>query len=229
MPPRDAMAAALALLRNPASVRQARRAGLPPDIPFLLEIANADAAAIEQARRRTGYPDHFLEEAAAFYIEQILLDRHADSYRILGGSPVSSHAELRRNMALMMRWLHPDRKSQRSSVAIDRDVFAGRVSRAWEDLKSDERRSAYDAKRAVAATPPSGAAHRNGSGKPSASRHKGARSMGVASMGRGFMGRGFMRGAVAAPEAQAAGWPRARDLQPVSFWRRILGFLRGRL
>ena len=228
MPPRDAMAAALALLRDPASVRQARRAGLPPDIPFLLEVANADAAAIERARRRTGYPDHFLEEAAAFYIEQVLLDRHADSYRILGGSPVSSHAELRRNMALMMRWLHPDRKSQRSSVAIDRDVFAGRVSRAWEDLKSDDRRTAYDAKRALAAAPPPGPTHRNGAAKPFASRHKGPR-MGVRSMGLRSMGRGFMRGAVPSPEAQAAGWPRAHDLQPVSFWRRILGFLRGRL
>ena len=42
-------------------------------------------------------------------------------------------------MALLLRWLHPDldRHGERS-------VFAARVTRAWNDLKTQERRAAYD-------------------------------------------------------------------------------------
>ena len=42
-------------------------------------------------------------------------------------------------MALLLRWLHPDidQKGERS-------VFAARVTKAWSDLKTPERRAAYD-------------------------------------------------------------------------------------
>lgn len=208
--PADALAAALSLLKTPASGRDLRRRPLPPGVSFVLELANADAAALEQARRRTGYPDDFIEEAAAFFVEQILLDRRADSYRTLGGTPASTHAELRRNMALLMRWLHPDRKSQRSTLAMDREVFAGRVSHAWENLKSDERRAAYDARRASTSqsAPPSGA----GRMRPDLPFRSGGM-------------RGPARGHPAMP---MAAWPPARAMRPVSLWRRLLGFLRGR-
>ena len=40
-----------------------------------------------------------------------------------------------------LKWLHPD--MERNSD--DRSVFAGLVTLAWEDLKTSERRAAYDA------------------------------------------------------------------------------------
>lgn len=43
-------------------------------------------------------------------------------------------------MALLQRWVHPD-----MDRAGDRTVYATRVTRAWEALKSPERRAAYDA------------------------------------------------------------------------------------
>ena len=80
-----------------------------------------------------------VREAAIFFIEQIMLYPHADSYRVLGAGPEATYRELRRNMALLLRWLHPDldRRDERS-------VFAARVTRAWNDLKTRERRAAYD-------------------------------------------------------------------------------------
>ena len=63
----------------------------------------------------------------------------ADSYRVLGASPTAANFELRRNMALLLRWLHPDidQKGERS-------IFAARMTKAWSDLKTTERRVVYD-------------------------------------------------------------------------------------
>jgi hypothetical protein len=87
----------------------------------------------------TGRSAKFLREAAAFFIEQVLLHPEADSYRVLGAGGKASNEELRRNMALLLRWLHPDRSSEGM-----RTVFASRVTNAWNNLKTPERRAAYD-------------------------------------------------------------------------------------
>ncbi len=49
-----------------------------------------------------------MRQAATFFIEQILFAPNADSYRVLGASTSASAGELRRNVALLLRWLHPD-------------------------------------------------------------------------------------------------------------------------
>ena len=63
-------------------------------------------------------PEHSLREAAGFYIEQILLHPDADHYRVLGSQPGAANTELRRNMALLIRWLHPDQNN-----GAERSVF----------------------------------------------------------------------------------------------------------
>src|SRR4029079_13128465 len=78
-------------------------------------------------------------EAAGFYIEQILLHPDADHYRVLGVHPGAANTELRRNMALLIRWLHPDQNN-----GAERSVFVARVTRAWNELKNEDRRAAYD-------------------------------------------------------------------------------------
>src|SRR5262249_32076942 len=77
--------------------------------------------------------------AATFFIEQILFAPDADSYRVLGAEPQASPAELRRNLALLLRWLHPDLDPRG-----ERSVFIGRVTAAWNNLKTPEKRAAYD-------------------------------------------------------------------------------------
>ena len=42
-------------------------------------------------------------------------------------------------MALLTRWLHPDMDRHGEHA-----VFVGRVTKAWNDLKTPERRAAYD-------------------------------------------------------------------------------------
>jgi DnaJ-like protein len=134
-----ALKIALDLVRVPWRVRFLKAEKLPQGVALLLRIAAGDA---EAEAAVVGMTDRRLEsvhEAATFFIEQILLCPEADSYRVLGASQDADSVELRRNMALLTRWLHPDLDRHG-----ERAVFVGRVTKAWNDLKTPERRAAYD-------------------------------------------------------------------------------------
>ena len=137
----NALKLAIDLLHVPSRVRQVRKEALPDDVLILLEIAAGDSQAMNRAADGTGRAPDLLLNAAAFFIEQILLAPGSDSYRVLGGNAQTTSSDLRRNMALLLRWLHPDIEGNSSG---NRSVFAGRVTLAWDDLKTAERRAAYD-------------------------------------------------------------------------------------
>jgi hypothetical protein len=142
----DALAVALAMLERPHSVRLAQNARLPVGVTLLLEIAAGDGQAVRRATDLTGRSDGTLRKAAGFFIEQVLLQPGGDSYRVLGCNRGATISELRRNMALIMRWLHPDVAANGSSDnTMSRSVFANRITQAWESIKTKEKRSAYDA------------------------------------------------------------------------------------
>lgn len=135
-----ALRIAITLVSVPSQVRSARAAPLPGGTTLLLAVAAGDAEAMTEAMTLTGRTREVLGEAAAFFIEQILLVPGADSYRVLGTVPDASPAELRTNMALLMRWLHPD-----VTAAAQKQLYVSLVTRAWEDVKTPDRRQAYDA------------------------------------------------------------------------------------
>lgn len=144
MTERTALKAALSVLHLPSSVRRVRSEPLPPGIETVLKIAAGDDEAEADAARLTERPRAVVREAAIFYIEQILLSPGDDSYRVLGATPAASAQDLRRHMALLLTWLHPDKTPSGA-----RAVFAARVTGAWNDLRSPDRRAAYDAARNI--------------------------------------------------------------------------------
>jgi hypothetical protein len=135
-----ALKVAIDLMQVPSRVRHIRSQPLPDGVVMLLQILTGDPEAERKAAELTGKSRNIVREAAAFFIEQVLFCHGADSYRVLGANKDATSRELRRNMALLLRWLHPDmdRLSERS-------LFVGRVIRAWDNLKTPERRVAYDA------------------------------------------------------------------------------------
>jgi hypothetical protein len=137
-----ALRIALDLVRVPWRVRLLKADALPEGVPLLLRIAAGDREAELQAAAMADKSVEAVREAAAFFIEQILLCPEADSYRVLGASAGADSGELRRNMALLTRWLHPDLDRHG-----ERAIFVGRVTKAWNDLKTPERRAAYDDKK----------------------------------------------------------------------------------
>ena len=161
-----AIKAAIDLAQVPSRVRSLRSTSLPDGLPLLLSIASGDGNALREAVEITGRSPEVVHAAAAFFVEQILFSQDSDSYRVLGAAPEATNGELRRNMALLLRWLHPDmdRRGERS-------LYAGRVTKAWNDLKTPERRAEYDeARRRM--RPPS----RNSGAKPVVGSRKQASS-----------------------------------------------------
>ncbi len=134
-----ALKIAIDLMHLPSKVRLLRLEPLPDGVLMLLRIAAGDAAAQQTAVEATGRPLETVRRAAAFFIEQILFAPDADSYQVLGTTEQASAADLRRNLALLLRWLHPD-----LDPGGERSIFVGRVTTAWNNLKTPERRSAYD-------------------------------------------------------------------------------------
>ena len=134
-----AVKVALELMHVPSRARLIKSSPLPPDVHILLSIAAGDTGAENEAAALAERPKAMVREAAAFFIEQVLLSPESDSYRVLGVTSQASTSELRRNMALLLRWLHPDKGGPGN-----RSVLAGRVTQAWNNLKTVERRAGYD-------------------------------------------------------------------------------------
>jgi DnaJ-like protein len=135
----DGIRVAIELLHVPSRVRIARIEPLPAGMDLLLRIAAGEEEAEGMASASTGRPKELVRQAAIFFIEQVLLCSNSDSYRVLGANSQASNRELRRNMALLIKWLHPDK-----GPLGQRSLLASRVTRAWDDLKTPKRRASYD-------------------------------------------------------------------------------------
>ena len=138
MSPLTALRTAIDLRLVPSRLRLMRSEPLPDGVELVLGIAAGD----EEADRTAAVVDQsadLIRSAATFYIEQILFAPDADSYRVLGANPEATAGELRRNAGLLLKWLHPDRDPEG-----ERAVFARKVTAAWNDLKTPERRASYD-------------------------------------------------------------------------------------
>lgn len=140
---------AIELLHMPSRVRFARGQPLPTGVLQLLQIAAGDERMVELVVRVLERPRQIVVNASAFFVEQILLDPESSHYRVLGAEHTATTAELRRNMALLLRGLHPDVEHA------GRSVFAQRVTAAWDQLKTPERRAAYDRQLRLAPNAPS--------------------------------------------------------------------------
>lgn len=139
MSDKTALKAAIDLIHVPSQGRLLRSEPLPDGVLILLRIAAGDAGAEHTGVAVTDRPLAVVQQAAAFFIEQILFAPDADSYRVLGLDKEATAAELRRNVGLLLRWLHPD-----LDPGGERSIYVRKVTTAWNDLKTPERRAAYD-------------------------------------------------------------------------------------
>ncbi len=129
-----ALKAALDLLRIPSQVRLMRSAPLPPGVLLLLRLAAAETGAECEAEELTPRGSFANRDAAIFFIEQVLLSSNSDAYRVLGLDATATVSELRRHMAYLLKWLHPD---------LNRDPHKARLAQrvlvAWNEVKAVKR------------------------------------------------------------------------------------------
>lgn len=143
---------AVALWRTP-SLRHALRAQpLPTGMEGLLAIAAGAAGPLDDASRQLGQPRAQVLEQVRFALREQLFFPGADAYRTLGVGQDAAGETVRLHHRLLQQWLHPDRCTG------DDAAFAGRVNAAWDTLRTQERRVAYEAALSAARE---GAAGRN--------------------------------------------------------------------
>lgn len=126
----EALKAAFELLLLPSQIRVVRGRPLPDGMAFLLRLAARDDDAEFSARCLTERPIEEIRQAAVFFIEQILFSSDAHRFRVLGFDSEVPLPQLRRHMALLLKWLHPD-----TGGGAHRSTMALRVIEAWNDVK----------------------------------------------------------------------------------------------
>lgn len=146
--PQAALDLVLALFRDPGLVAEFRERALPGDIGQVIRIAAGEGAATDAAVEATGLPAETLGEACVFFLQQMLFAPGADSYRVLGALPEDPQERLREHYRWLMKWLHPDRNQDGWEA-----VYAERVTTAWQDLKTPDRRAEYDERAPSVALP----------------------------------------------------------------------------
>ncbi len=139
----DALAVALDLLRTPAMRGVLRSRPLPDDVGELIELAAGEPARVARVAASRGEAPAQVLEAARFYVREILLfaGAGADAYRVLGVAPGASAEQIKLHHRHLQHWLHPDRRGNDWESA-----FATRINAAWSELRTPERRAAYQAR-----------------------------------------------------------------------------------
>ncbi|HZP65450.1 MAG TPA: DnaJ domain-containing protein [Rudaea sp.] len=135
----DALEMAMALYRAPRLGIRIQTRALPPDVLDVIRIASGDEVAADEGIAVTGLSRVDLREAAAVYLQQALFCEGADSYRTLGVNRDAPQRQVKEHHRWLIHWLHPDQDR-----GAELSVFAERVNRAWNDLRTADRRRAYD-------------------------------------------------------------------------------------
>ena len=137
--PSDAVRVALQIYAEPPAARGAAQAPLPHGVLDALKLAAGSAKTQGACSRDFGVAPERLTAAAKFFIEQVMFTQGADHYRVLGVDPQASTAMIHEHYRWLIRWLHPDREGAGWHA-----VLAGRVNKAYAELRHAGRRAAYD-------------------------------------------------------------------------------------
>ncbi|MHB8474458.1 MAG: J domain-containing protein [Gammaproteobacteria bacterium] len=143
----DALELALALYHAPIQRFALPGRPLPDDIGVVIQIASGSLSLLEEAATRHHERKETILEASRFYLQQVLFAPDADAYRVLGLAPDAPAERIREHYRQLQRWLHPDRRGDDWEAG-----FATRVNWAWQHLRNDASRRAYDAQREMQGT-----------------------------------------------------------------------------
>jgi hypothetical protein len=138
----DAFDLMLGVWRAPSRAALLCGRALPSQIIEVMRVAAGDAEASADAHDSTGLDASELNEAAVLLLHHLLFFDGADHYRVLGVDADDDDEQIKRHYRALMRWLHPDRDPENLH-----SVFAERVNRAWNALRTPQRRASYDASR----------------------------------------------------------------------------------
>uniref|UniRef100_UPI0028C45C24 J domain-containing protein n=1 Tax=Tahibacter sp. TaxID=2056211 RepID=UPI0028C45C24 len=138
----DAVDLMLGVFRSPGRSAVLRTRELPDGVLDVIRIAAGDEQAIAAASASTSLDQADLSTAAGLLLQNLFFFDGADSYRTLGVRPDADAAQIKSHYRWLVRWLHPDRNPESMH-----GVFVDRINRAWNSIRTPERRSRYDSDR----------------------------------------------------------------------------------
>lgn len=130
---------ALALHRVPSMRRALRERSVPHDVGELLTLVGGSPVALARTAALHGEEPATVLDAARFFVREVLLFPGADAYRVLGLDRSASDAAIKAHYRALQHWLHPDRRGNDAE-----STYATRINVAWSQLRSPDRRHAYD-------------------------------------------------------------------------------------
>ncbi|TXH31488.1 MAG: J domain-containing protein [Burkholderiaceae bacterium] len=133
----DCIALAVAFFREPSRFPELLHGQqrLPAGVTALLQLAapsrvnEAGDAWAEQ------------QQAARFFIKNVLMAHHADHYRVLGVQPQAGMDDIKEHHRLLMRLFHPDRQAVPDE---HNDAIAIRINQAYTLVRDPQARASYD-------------------------------------------------------------------------------------
>lgn len=137
----------LALHRSPVLRFDLRERPLPADLDLILHLAAPSQPLLDDTAKQRDVTPSTLREAGRFYLQQVLFEPGTDAYRVLGVAPDAPFERIREHHQWLQRWLHPDRSNDEGFAP-----FAAKLNWAWQQLRNERKRNAYDAERAQADT-----------------------------------------------------------------------------
>jgi hypothetical protein len=122
---REALQVALDMFRSPAQVRNVQRLPLPKNVLQVIRIAAGDAFDQKTLDLTFGWTENEVRDAAVFFLQHILFEKGSHSHRVLGLTEQSDLTALKEHKRALLKWLHPDRNSNRwESVLLQRVLKA---------------------------------------------------------------------------------------------------------
>jgi hypothetical protein len=119
----QAIQTALEAYRQPQAVRGLQRAPLPHGMLTLIKLAASSREDMEKLVTAESARQLPLQEAAAFYLQQLLIAAR-DDYRQMGLAPGAGLQEVKEHKRWLLKWLHPDRNRNSWESALFQRVVA---------------------------------------------------------------------------------------------------------
>jgi hypothetical protein len=121
MAEREALQVALDMFRSPSLVRRVKTQPLPKNVLHVIRIAAGESLDVGDNEISSGWDEMEVRAAAVFFLQQVLFDKNADIYRVLGLTSDASFVEVKDHKRSLLKWLHPDRNANKwESVLLPR-------------------------------------------------------------------------------------------------------------
>ncbi len=119
----DALRLALSIYRQPLHKSTYLSKPFPKGVLLLIKIAAGSEEVSELTSQQMQVSTQLLRDASVFYLQQVLAKPNLDAYGCLCLAPGAAAADITLHKRWLLKWLHPDRNSNRWETVLFQRVL----------------------------------------------------------------------------------------------------------